>query len=437
LVGQKIDTNTNYCIGIFKDNALYLNPITNFMQFKHDFSTTEGNDIKKKVKDKPHPKKGITLTPSEMIKEEDKWTDLKYYKKESIHSGQIYERLSFEENEAKEVKFLSPADYFNLLFNSINKEALVDKLSEKLRTMSFKDLQKQSLPMKVEYILRKLHIISYDNLRRIINDLDSCDTSDKDLVETALKFSRFLKNGNLILRTELKYDDTMRNELALKRNYIINLLQNAPEGINKSEIKFLNKKELDEMLSEFVNSSNGKLYLKENSPNNIIELFKSYYEKDVQFWESLAIKKNLTNNHTNVSLKDGIAQSTSKINTEQIYNLIAKVFTKNEIVSYNNLVAVIKNDLNLHDEKLIADSIAKTCFVINNTCYSIDVGDAETNKLRKKLLEFFVKSKTAKKAQIKDFLSAENVQITDSELTKILKSIARAEKNIYSLKTEG
>jgi len=48
LIGQSIDPNTNYCLGVFKNNILYLNPVSNFVQFRNDFSHMEVSEASRK-----------------------------------------------------------------------------------------------------------------------------------------------------------------------------------------------------------------------------------------------------------------------------------------------------------------------------------------------------------------------------------------------------
>jgi hypothetical protein len=376
------------------------------------------------------------------MKEADAWTELTFHKKDTIHSEQIYEKLYFDDiSNVNKVNFLSPLEYFNLLFSSINRETLTEKFNEKQsgKVVPFKELIRMSFANKIEYIFKKIHILTYRKLLSLLKDLDSGNLDKKELLETALRYSRFLKNGNLILKTELRYDD-LRNDIALKRNYLINLLQNNPEGVNKTDIRFLDKKELDVMLGEFAYSAGGKVYLKENNiDTDAINEFKAYYERDVQYWESINIKKGQPTNTVNL-LNNEVKQNKANINVFK--EIIDKVFLRNDVVPYNDLLTVIKKEINYtgpntEADKTITDAINKNCFVINNTCYLRDVGDESTNLLRKKLFEFFGKNKTAKKGQIKDFISTEGVTVTESVLNRVLKSLAVSDKNIYTLKQEN
>jgi hypothetical protein len=408
------------------------------MQFRHDFSTTEGNDIKKRVKDK-NPKRGITISQAE-IKELDIWSELKHYNKNSIFSKQVAEKLCFDVDSTvvSKINFLSPDEYFSLLFSSINKEVLTEKLNEGKTSLHipFTQLVKLPLPNKLEYVMKRIGILTYGNLKKLMKDLGSADVSDKDLVETVLKFSRFLKNGSLILKTEVRYDSNRDNEIALKRNYLINLLQNNPDGVAKADIKFLDKRELDTMLTEFTHSSSGKVFLRESNIDNteVINTLRSYYDKDIQFWDSISFKKNPgTNTIINVHNSDQ-----KGVNTDAVKEIIVKAFTRSGIISYNNLMGFVKKEYNSPTEdKVIGDSINKLCYVINNTCYIRDVGDQEMNDVRKHLFDFFGKSKSGKKAQIKEYLSSVGMTITETLLNKILKSVAVNDKNVYTLKYEN
>jgi hypothetical protein len=427
LTGQKIDTGSNYCIGVFKNNSLFLNPITNFMQFRHDFSNIEGNnEVKKKIKEK-NAKRNITL--SNEIRDIDKFSDLTFFQKDSIHSGQCYEKLYFDDtSEAKNAEFLNPFDYYQLMFGNMNREVLIEAMSKNDRALTFNQIIKLPVHHKIEYILRKVPILSFESLKMILRELRDQHIPDKELLELTLKYARILKNGNLILKTELKYDDNMKNEIAMKRNYFINLLQNNPEGITKSDIKYIEKREIDELVLDLAYSSVGKLFLKESNIENseFIKTFISYYDADIDYWNNTTLRKGTTQVHS----------QSVRSQTETIEAHINKIFTRADIVQFQSLYEQIRSELpeSSENDKLINESISKYCHIVNGVCYSKDVKDNEANDVRNKLFELFKKKKSVKKAEIREFIVSAGLNVTDSYLNRILKSIANSDKNEWKLK---
>jgi hypothetical protein len=68
------------------------------------------------------------------------------------------------------VNFLSPLEYFNLLFSSINREILTEKLNEKQsgKVVPFKELIKMSFASKIEYIFKKIHILYIQKASKLV-----------------------------------------------------------------------------------------------------------------------------------------------------------------------------------------------------------------------------------------------------------------------------
>ena len=56
LKGEKIENNTNLCLGIIKNNKLYLTPLSQVFQFRHDFSDLNKDKSLKLKKDKRESK---------------------------------------------------------------------------------------------------------------------------------------------------------------------------------------------------------------------------------------------------------------------------------------------------------------------------------------------------------------------------------------------
>ena len=96
------------------------------------------------------------------IKESEKYHELSFYDKDSLHSSHFSEKLFFEDTDVKKIDFLPPSDYFNLLFGNMNREILTEKLNERhdSKRIQYNVLQRLPTSDKVEYILKKTTKIS-------------------------------------------------------------------------------------------------------------------------------------------------------------------------------------------------------------------------------------------------------------------------------------
>ena len=115
LKGEKIENNTNLCLGIMKNNQLILTPISQVFQFRHDFSNINqerhfGGKIKKEVKN---------INLKKEVKGESKYNTLTIYQPQSVDSKIVLERIASPEGEAKKAKFMSKEEYFNLLLKYV------------------------------------------------------------------------------------------------------------------------------------------------------------------------------------------------------------------------------------------------------------------------------------------------------------------------------
>jgi len=296
-------------------------------------------DENKKRKDRIPSKKELlnNLNNQDNQKETaEKWVDLKYYKKETYQSHQILEKLSCEKiasGIAAEISYLSQEDYFKLIFKNINNEAITEKLNEKVyqtdKIISCNDLLKYPLKDQVQIIFKKASVLSYDIILNIIRVVDkeaaaaadkntqkilgieSTKTqskfskennnnklTEKQALELILCYGQILKSGNLIYKSENKYDyvtDSVKREYMIKqRNTIIQFLQNnSKTGIKRNYFKGAKEEILNEILSESCECINGSYFLRESIFSNAKALeFKTnhneFYLKAISFWQSFA-----------------------------------------------------------------------------------------------------------------------------------------------------
>jgi hypothetical protein len=505
LNGQYIDPNTNYCLGVFKNNILYLNPVSNFIQFRNDFSHMEAAEAaKKKSKDKSFNthsssassrRESISLTnpttsstPSADSNTEPNSRNFKFYKKDTIQSYQVYEKLFFDDNlNTAKLEFVSHKEYFDFFFSNVNREIVIEKTGSE-RSLSYTELMEQPLPAKIEYFLKKLSLVNYYTLKKFCG---SESIKDEIFLESALKYARLLKNKNLILKSEIRYDPNVKSDMCTKRNYVINLLQNSKEGIKRTDIKFLDQNETNEILSEIAQSIAGVYILKDgdhfnygsSNPTTInANNFKHLYDKEVAFWDSINFKKN-PNQSSNVVIasvndenklikvenKSGgsnqmvvdeesteergnnisnghgyeFPKATAKFNLDVIKSTIKSIFSsKVDCLYYDTLVSQIFSHLKLERDApennelfdIISELVENLCYNVNGTIFLKDVGEGDALQLRHILIEFLATRKSAKKAEIKSHLQTQGFSALDNMLNKILKTIGNYASTLWSLK---
>ena len=113
LKGEKVENNSNLCLGMMKNNKLILTPISQIFQFRHDFS-----DINKEKNMNIKIKKDIKQLGKKDDKEE-KFTPLTIHQSDSINNKIILERMSSPEGELKKANFMSKNEYFYFLLKYV------------------------------------------------------------------------------------------------------------------------------------------------------------------------------------------------------------------------------------------------------------------------------------------------------------------------------
>jgi hypothetical protein len=512
LIGQKIDANTNYCIGVYKNNILYLNPVSNFMQFRNDFSHMEANEAKKKKADSKISASNLSLLTSvsgsqplsrrdsvslgretspftEKTEIDTKWQAMKFYKPDTIQSYQIKDKLYYDDNiKYSKANFVDDEEYFDFLFSNVNREPIISRESA-----SYKNLMKQPLNVRIEFFMKKLHIVSFHKLKEFCKFQDE---RTEVFLETVLRYARILKNGQFILKSECRYDPNTKSDMCTKRNYLINLIQNSKDGVKKSEIKFLHPNEINEILSEIAQSVHGVYVFKEKddlveSLSKKVKSFKSVYEKEINYWNSINLKTHQTNNTgivipagkepmsklvsdklestdknivnstikapkdlgkdnktvttTNNIINNNLTSDKDKFNSDFIKATIKNSFgSKLDVVSTDSITTKFIESMKLDDPQeinelkaVVVENINSLCFDVNGSLFVKDVGDNEVNEVRASLIEFLRTKGSAKKAEIKSHVIASGLNPTDSSLNKIMKSIGTYSANSWSLKEIG
>ena len=127
--GQRIESNTNLVMGIFRNGTLYFTPVSHIYQFRHDFSSAEDNEITTQKRNK---KDFRNQQVQKKETNEIEFTPMQIHYPNTIDSCKAIERIVSIENYMEgEVKFLQKDEYFNLLMKYINDKSITDELNEK------------------------------------------------------------------------------------------------------------------------------------------------------------------------------------------------------------------------------------------------------------------------------------------------------------------
>ena len=118
LKGEKIENNSNLCLGLIKNNKLILTPISQIFQFRHDFSNVnKEKNIMLKIKGGKKEQKNIGIKKEE--KDEMKFSPLSLYLPNSIESKIAMEKISNLEGQPQKANFMNKDEYFNFMLKYV------------------------------------------------------------------------------------------------------------------------------------------------------------------------------------------------------------------------------------------------------------------------------------------------------------------------------
>ena len=118
LKGEKIENNSNLCLGIIKNNKLILTPISQIFQFRHDFSDiNKEKSISLKIKKEKKDTKNIGIKKEE--KEEIKYNNLSLYFPQSIDSKIALQKMTDLEGDINKANMMTKDEYFNFLLKYV------------------------------------------------------------------------------------------------------------------------------------------------------------------------------------------------------------------------------------------------------------------------------------------------------------------------------
>ena len=297
--GEKIDSNTNLCIGIFKNGKLILTPISTVYQFRHDFSSFE-KDITIKKKDKRDFRNNMIVEKENLNLE---YIPYQLFQPNTIDSNQILDKISNIDYSNKYNNLLNKEQYYDLLLKNIVDETVTGDYD---------------IPIEDDFFDNK-NINSNQNSKNN-NMIDIENNKNKDNQEGFIDINVEKKNksviGGIIENTinnifanydclfygdllelicnELKIDLTDDENVKKIRNEISNVclvvkdeycfLKNIDDENNDIRLKLIN----------YISKENGvkkqqiKNYLKENNlniqENKLNKLMKTFSEYSNSFW---------------------------------------------------------------------------------------------------------------------------------------------------------
>lgn len=116
LNGEKIENNSNLCLGMLKNNKLFLTPISQIFQFRHDFTDVNKEKSIKIKKDKKDIK-NLSLKKEE--KTEVKYIPLTIHQPNSIDSKIALERITTPDGELTNANYMSKEEYLDFLLKYV------------------------------------------------------------------------------------------------------------------------------------------------------------------------------------------------------------------------------------------------------------------------------------------------------------------------------
>ncbi len=302
--GEKIDSNTNLCIGIFKNGKLFLTPISNVYQFRHDFSSFE-KDITIKKKDKKDFRNNMIIEKENLNVE---YIPYQLFQPNTIDSNQILKKITNIDYSNKYDNLLNKEQYYDLLLKNIVDETVTGDYD---------------IPIEDNYFDNNNKNINNNQISNNYNTIDTKNNQNKDDKDNKdefidINFEKKNKSviGNIIENTInnifanydcLFYGDLLElicNELNIDLNDDENVKKIRNEISNVCLVikdKYCFLKNIDDenndirlKLIDFMSKENGvkkqqiKNYLKENNLNiqesKLNKLMKTFSEYSNSFW---------------------------------------------------------------------------------------------------------------------------------------------------------
>ena len=222
LKGEKIENNSNLCLGVIKNNKLILTPISQIFQFRHDFSNiNKEKTLSLKIKGGKKDQKNIGIKKEE--KDDIKFNPLYPHLPNSIDSKIMLEKISNLEGEPQKANFMNKDDYFNFLLKYVitpdtegdtndNFLALYKNNYSNSFLESVKEDRNEDENMIIEEKIKEGKK-SNKKSRGFNSGLDVIKNKDKDIIKTDNNYGIVNNVINNIFENEecIEYDNLLMN----------------------------------------------------------------------------------------------------------------------------------------------------------------------------------------------------------------------------------
>ena len=222
LKGEKIENNSNLCLGVIKNNKLILTPISQIFQFRHDFSNiNKEKTLSLKIKGGKKDQKNIGIKKEE--KDDIKFNPLYPHRPNSIDSKIMLEKISNLEGEPQKANFMNKDDYFNFLLKYVitpdtegdtndNFLALYKNNYSNSFLESVKEDKNEDENMIIEEKIKEGKK-SNKKSRGFNSGLDVIKNKDKDIIKTDNNYGIVNNVINNIFENEecIEYDNLLMN----------------------------------------------------------------------------------------------------------------------------------------------------------------------------------------------------------------------------------
>ena len=222
LKGEKIENNSNLCLGVIKNNKLILTPISQIFQFRHDFSNiNKEKTLSLKIKGGKKDQKNLGIKKEE--KDDIKFNPLYPHLPNSIDSKIMLEKISNLEGEPQKANFMNKDDYFNFLLKYVitpdtegdtndNFLALYKNNYSNSFLESVKEDKNEDENMIIEEKIKEGKK-SNKKSRGFNSGLDVIKNKDKDIIKTDNNYGIVNNVINNIFENEecIEYDNLLMN----------------------------------------------------------------------------------------------------------------------------------------------------------------------------------------------------------------------------------
>ncbi len=157
--------------------------------------------------------------------------------KEKLYSEDNMDEEGYGNLKNKHIDFISNEEYYNFLYKNINIENISETYTESLtlkaeKQAPIKETKDMPLDKKIEYFIRKMHLTS---LNFMLSVLKEPKQNEKLILEVLSKYVNVLRNGHLVLRSDVRYEN--KKNMIPARNQVIAILQhNLQSGTEKAAV---------------------------------------------------------------------------------------------------------------------------------------------------------------------------------------------------------